>query len=151
MIQFLQVSPDDMGNYSMHTQSSNHLPKRVIFFMSLKHADKKKADEPPGHGVTSSLHLCTKKKTSTKRGEMKKNNAGTTISTSKSGFLRTYVKTGLATDNTYYAGDAATQLLCLPAVYDTQTNLETFRGNDTTGCTLVILRHNRVLLFTQLE
>ena len=24
-------------------------------------------------------------------------------------------------------------------------------GNDTTGCTLVILRHNRVLLFIQLE
>ena len=25
------------------------------------------------------------------------------------------------------------------------------RGNDTTECTLVILRHNRVLLFIQLE
>ena len=25
------------------------------------------------------------------------------------------------------------------------------RGNDTTGCTQVILRHNRVLLFIQLE
>ena len=29
--------------------------------------------------------------------------------------------------------------------------LDIFRGNDTTGCTLVILRHNRVLLFIQLE
>ena len=26
-----------------------------------------------------------------------------------------------------------------------------YGGNDTTGCTLVILRHNRVLLFIQLE
>ena len=70
---------------------------------SLPHADKENYDGN-SHLATTWHTLCTylytePKKTSTRRG-YEKHKTGTTMRTTKSGLLRTYVQSGLVADNT---------------------------------------------------
>ena len=105
------------------------ISKRGLFYdISLfYHADKKNADGNTYLATTSHTlrtYMCIKpKQTLTREGDMIKSNTDTTVRTAKSGFLRTIWPGGR-----HNAGDAASQLLCIPAVdtyqlmtYDTYT------------------------------
>ena len=73
--------------------------------------------------------------------------------------LRNYPSDVRPTDPLAAGVESTSQTLALGVVFFTTTACSSggltaglkYRGNDTTGCTQVILRHNRVLLFIQLE
>ena len=85
--------------------------------ISFRHAGKKNADGNSRLTTTSRTlrtYMCIKpKQTSAKRGH-KKDSTGTTIRTAKSGFLRRYVQSDLAADNTQAKRQCSCCVLRLP-------------------------------------
>ena len=111
-LQFVQFLPDYCGLRGTHGhrayfpafQQPNRYPSipKMGFFYDLSPACRPKNAYGHSHLATRShtlrTYLCIEPEQTSTRREHEKHNAGTTICTSKSGFLRTCVQLGQAAD-----------------------------------------------------